>query len=77
MKGALNTASSVCPAAAAAPSRKRSRVQEISWHSLNPKPQILSAQKTQQDAGDIMAQLRAMNQGDLSSLIGGGGLSGL
>jgi hypothetical protein len=35
------------------------------------------SQKTQQDAGDIMAQLRAMNQGDLSSLLGGGGLSGL
>jgi hypothetical protein len=38
MKSALHAASSVCPAAAAAPSRKRSRMQEISWHSLNPKP---------------------------------------
>ena len=30
-----------------------------------------------QDNGDVMAQLRAMNQNDLSSLIGGSGLSAL
>jgi len=33
-------------------------------------------QKTQ-DAGDVMAQLRAVNQNDLSSLLGTGGLAGL
>ena len=36
----------------------------------------LFQQKTA-DAADVMAQLRAMNQSDLSSLIGAGGLAGL